>query len=77
MPASPSAHIGANVRAEMARRNVSQTTLAAALGITQAGISKRIRGQVPFTIDQLVKIAAALDVPLATLTEGVDLKASA
>lgn len=62
---------GVNVKAEMARRGLSQTTLGRVVGLSQASLSLRLNGRVAFTIDELAKIAAALDVPLATLTEGV------
>jgi len=38
---------GANVRAEMARRRISQQTLADLIGLSQAGLSKRLNGHVP------------------------------
>lgn len=62
---------GLNVRAEMARKRVSQTALGRHLGMSQAAVSAKLRGQTPFTIDQLASVAALLEVPLETLTEGV------
>lgn len=67
MPHTPSAETGANVRAEMARRGVSQTDLSARLGMNQSQISKRLSGTIAFTIDELVAIATTLGVPLAAL----------
>lgn len=67
MPHTPSAETGANVRAEMARRGVSQTDLSNRLGMNQSQISKRLSGTIAFTIDELVAIAATLGVPLSTL----------
>lgn len=66
-----SAAAGGNVRAEMARRGISQATLGEWIGKSQASLSLRLNGHVAFTIDELVAIAAALEVPLTTLTEGV------
>lgn len=51
----------------MARRGKSQQDLAATLGISQPQLSKRLSGSVPIDVDELVKIAAALDVPLSAL----------
>lgn len=67
MPISPSAQAGANIRAEMARRGVSQVELSTQLDLSQSQLSKRLRGDVPLDVDELVKIAEALDVPLSVL----------
>lgn len=58
---------GANVRAEMARRGLSQVALAEQLGISQSMLSNRLAGKTVFNIDELTRIAAALDVPIAAL----------
>ena len=55
----------------MARRGVTQTVLGRAIGVSQAGVSKRLRGDVPFDINELAAAAALLEVTLETLTEGV------
>lgn len=70
MTNTPTAVTGANVRAEMARRGISQSAIGQLLGISQASVSSRLRGATPFNINELVAIAAYLDVPLAVLTEG-------
>jgi transcriptional regulator with XRE-family HTH domain len=68
MPSNPHAiRVGANVRAEMARRNLSQTALAEQLNVTQQKLSRCISGQQPFRVDELARIAEALDVPLVDL----------
>jgi transcriptional regulator with XRE-family HTH domain len=71
MTNTPSAATGANVRAEMARRGVSQTALAKTLGMSQTAVSKRLRGTTPFDINELHAVAAALDVTLDRLLDGV------
>lgn len=71
MTSTPTATAGANVRGEMARRGVSQSRLAESIGLSQAAVSKRLRGETPFDINELTAVAAALDVPLARLTEGI------
>lgn len=76
MTTTPTATAGANVRGEMARRRVTQARLSSALGISQAAVSKRLRGETPFDINELALIARVLDVPLARLTEGVDTPAT-
>ncbi len=62
---------GVNVRAEMARKGLSQAQVGAHLAMSQAAVSAKLRGLTPFTIDQLASIAALLEVPLETLTDGV------
>lgn len=64
---TPSAEVGANIRAEIARRGIHQTDLAAQLGISQSALSKRLRGTTPLDINEVADIAAALGVPLSTL----------
>lgn len=71
MPPTPSASTGANVRAEMARKGYSQAELARMLGMSQTGISKRLRGETPFDVNELARISAVLGVPLGTLLDGV------
>ena len=55
----------------MARRGVTQTALARQLGISQAAVNARLKGHTPFNINDLVRIAEVLDVPLDRLLDGV------
>ena len=71
MPQTPTAQAGANIRAEMARRGISQVALAAKIKRPQPWLSKRLRGVIPLNINELLLIAAALDVPLDALLDGV------
>lgn len=71
MPTTPSATTGANVRAEMARRGVTQTSMARHLGLSQAAVSARIKGKTPFDINELSIVAHVLDVPLDSLLAGI------
>ena len=64
---TPTALTGANVRAEIARRGMSQATLAQVIGVSQSQFSKRLRGVIAFDINELSAIAKALDIPLADL----------
>jgi transcriptional regulator with XRE-family HTH domain len=68
---TPSLAVAANVRAEVARKGLSQVTIATALGLPQSGVSRRLRGKVPFSLDELSAVAALVNVPLATLLDGV------
>ena len=67
MHTNPSVQIGANVRAEMARRGLTQTALADRLHISQTQVSARLRGRVPFDVNELTRVAEVLGVSLSTL----------
>jgi predicted transcriptional regulator len=59
--------VAATVRAEMARRMIRQATLAEHLGYSQPKVSRRLSGDVPFTLDELSAVAAALGITLGEL----------
>ena len=59
--------VAANVRAEMARYGVSQTSLAKAINRSQQALSRRLCGQVAFDVAELEAVAGAVGVPLGTL----------
>ena len=63
----PHAHVAALVRAEMARHNVQQHQLVPLLGVSQAGVSRRMLGMTPLKANELLAIADLLDVPAETL----------
>lgn len=54
--------IAAAVRAETARRRVSQQSLASKVGMTQPALSRRMNGHVQFSPEELLAVAQALDV---------------
>lgn len=61
--------VAAEVRAEMARRKVTQTALAKALGCSQAAVGRRLMAEVPMDTDDLERIARHLRVsPLVLLS---------
>jgi transcriptional regulator with XRE-family HTH domain len=66
---SPHQLVAAEVRAEMARQQLSGVRAARALGWTQNYISVRLRGTVPFDVADLIKIADLLEVPVSTFFE--------
>lgn len=70
MPPNRAASVAANVRAEMARQQCTQIRLAEKLSKTQAYVSRRLTGQVPFTVDEIYEIAEALNVPMRDLLPG-------
>ncbi len=49
--------VSGNIRAEMARRGISQRQLGEALGLTQAAVSKRLRDITPWSVPELETVA--------------------
>jgi transcriptional regulator with XRE-family HTH domain len=70
------ATIGANVRAEMARRGVPQIVIARVIGRAQQQVSERLNGRIDFGATELLQIARHLDVPLDRLMSVDDLAAA-
>lgn len=59
--------VAAEVRAQMARRRITQQMLADELGREQTWVSRRVSGKVAFTVDDLAVISALFRVPIALL----------
>lgn len=59
--------VASSVRAELARRQTQQAQIAELLGLSEAAVSRRVNGFVPFRADEVRKIADFLDVPLTSL----------
>lgn len=64
--------VAAEVRAELARRQITQQQFAPVIGLSQASLSDRMRGKTPFTIEDLGRIAEALRIHPAVLVGGYD-----
>lgn len=61
-PDPVSVAIGANVRAEMARRSVTQAQVSRIIGRSQQQVSERLLGNVDFQAKELVQIAELLGI---------------
>ncbi len=59
--------VAANVRAELARRGISQTALAAKLQKSQPFVARRLSGRVALDVEDLAGIAAVLEIPMTEL----------
>ena len=57
-PRNLNTRVAIEIRALMGRYGVTQTTLAGALDINQGQVSKRLRGIIPFTLDEIESISA-------------------
>lgn len=63
------AQVAGEVRALMARQRISGSRLAVMLGESQKWVSRRTTGEVPFDVDDLERIASALDVGVHELLQ--------
>ena len=59
----------AAVRAHAASRGARQVDIAEILGITQAQVSRRLTGTVPFTLEDLERLAPYFEVTVAELLD--------
>lgn len=57
------------IRAHLGRQGYSQRWLSEQIGINQGALSRRLRGERSFTVDELQRVAAALGVTAASLLE--------
>lgn len=64
--------IGERIHGLMWRQRVSQVRLAAALGVTQGAISKKVHGERPWFASELLDVARALNVHVSALLPGLD-----
>lgn len=64
---SPAERVAGEVRAALAREGKAQAFVVEVLGLSQPAVSRRLRGELAFDVDELSRIAAALGVSLATL----------
>jgi len=59
--------VAEEIRVELARRRMSARQLALMTGWSPMYVSRRLRGQLPFTIADLDDVASALDIPVTRL----------
>jgi transcriptional regulator with XRE-family HTH domain len=59
--------VGKAIHSHMWDRHITQTAMAPRLGMTQSGLSKKLRGDRPWTLDELYRAADALGCPLDEL----------
>lgn len=61
------AQVGRRIHARMEAAGMTQGRLAAALGLTQAAVSRKLSGERPWFAAELVDVAAALKVSVGEL----------
>lgn len=64
-----STQVAAAVRAEAARKRIGQEAIASALGLSQASVSRRLRGVAPFELDEIPVVARVLGVAVTDLIQ--------
>ncbi len=57
--------VAAEVRAELARRNIPRSRTADQLGMSRTLLWQRLRGHSSFTVAELERLAELLDVPVS------------
>ena len=67
-----SAIVATNVRAEAARRGMSQSALARAIGKSQPTVNERWRGKVAWQLDELAAVAEVFGISVTGLLEARD-----
>lgn len=59
--------IAEQIRAILGRRQLSRSWLAREVGMPVTSMNRRLRGDQPFTVDELAAVAAALELPVIAL----------
>jgi len=61
--------VAGEIRAELARKRMSQRELALCLGMGPVALSRRLRGVVRLSVPELAEIARVLDAPVSQFTD--------
>lgn len=64
---SVNALVGERVHQALWRRKITQTQFAPMLGVTQSALSRKMRGERAFGVDELLDISEYLDIPITDL----------
>lgn len=64
MPKPLTETVAAEVRAELARANISRTDAAAKVGISRTLLWSRLRAESPFTVAELEALAELIGIPV-------------
>lgn len=62
----------ANILAEMGRRELRQADVAEILSTSQRSVSKRMTGDTDWRVGDVLHLAQAWDIPVATLLAGIE-----
>lgn len=64
--------LNANIRAELARRDLLQVDVARTLGMSQKNVSARFTGKTEWKFVELLALSQQWELPLATLIDGTE-----
>lgn len=64
---TPAQRVASQIRAELARRQITRSALEQPLNLSRAAVARRLMGDVAFDVNELVAIADVLGVPLVDL----------
>lgn len=64
-PSNATSSVAAEVRAWIGRRGLAQKDICERTGITPSSLSRKLKAKQPFNIDELDRVAGALDVPIS------------
>ena len=67
MTKTSAAAVGENIRTEMTRQSLTQADIAAALGVSQSGVSRRLLGAIAFDVTELTILARLFGVPASQI----------
>ena len=62
-----SAKLTTTIRVELARRNLNQTDLGDALGLSAISVSRRMNGHIDWTVTEVERVAEFLGLPFVEL----------
>lgn len=68
---SLNAQVATAIRVQLAQRNFTQAELAKMAGFTESTFSRRMTGEIPFTTEEIDKLAYILNMSVAELTNPV------
>lgn len=77
MSQSISERVAESVRVEAARRSISQTKIAEALGTSQQSVSRRMLGKTAFDVEEIYSLASAFGMTVSALLPDADIVALA
>jgi transcriptional regulator with XRE-family HTH domain len=69
MPTPARDRVAGNIRAEMARNRLTQSDLAVVLGKSQQSVSKKLRGRIPFDLDEIETLAQHFGIPIEQIVK--------
>ena len=69
MPAAFAEHVRAEIRAELARQNITRSQLAQRIGLDDQALYRRLQGRKPISLEDVQAIAEALSVPVSRFTD--------